>query len=139
AGSDDDGGAVNGAGDAGPGSGGPATGTFPAVSDLASDGPFQSTEIDETGPNNNYTVFLPSELAPNGAKNPIVGWMSGGSTTPNEYAQLPRMATDGFVVVASNTTPQIGQEVELGQEILAGITWAISENARQGSDFYGKL
>ena len=49
------------------------------------------------------------------------------------------MATDGFVVVASNTVPAIGQEVELGQEILAGISWAIAEDARQGSDFYGKL
>jgi hypothetical protein len=118
---------------------GPATGPFPSVADFTQNGPFTSMTVTNTGPNGNYTVYRPSELAPNGAKNPIVGWMSGGSTTPSEYTQLPRMATDGFVVVASNTTPQIGQEVELGQEILAGITWAISENARQGSDFYGKL
>jgi hypothetical protein len=137
--SDDDGGAVNGAGDAGAGNGGPATGTFPAVSDLASDGPFKSTEIDETGPNNNYTVFLPTELAPNGVKNPIVGWMNGGSTGPALYVLLPHLATHGFVVVASNTLPAIGDEVALGQEIIAGIDWALDQNEQQSSMLYGKL
>ena len=109
------------------------------MADFTKDGPFTATTVNNTGPNGTYTVYMPSQLAPEGAKNPIVGWMSGGSTTPSEYPQLPRMATDGFVVVASNTAPSIGQEVELGQEILAGITWAISENARQGSTFYGRL
>jgi hypothetical protein len=52
---------------------------------------------------------------------------------------LPRLATHGFVVVASNTTPGIGQEVALGQEIIAGIAWAIEENGRQASTMFGKL
>jgi hypothetical protein len=117
----------------------PSSGPFPPISDFTKNGPFTSMTVTNTGPNGKYTVYVPTELAPNGAKNPIVGWMSGGSTSPVDYPQLPRMATDGFVVVASNTVPQIGQEVELGQEILAGITWAISENTRQGSNFYGKL
>jgi dienelactone hydrolase len=138
-GSDDDGGAIGGGGDAGPSSSGAATGPFPAVSDLAGDGPFQATEIDETGPNNNYTVFLPTELAPNGAKNPIVGWMNGGSTGPALYVLLPHLATHGFVVVASNTLPAIGDEVALGQEIIAGIDWALDQNKQQGSMLFGKL
>jgi hypothetical protein len=98
-----------------------------------------STTVSNTGPNNNYTVYLPSPLGANGAKNPIVGWMSGGSTSPSWYPLLPHLATHGFVVVASNTVPNIGQEVELGQEIIAGIDWAISENSRQGSTMFGKL
>jgi hypothetical protein len=112
---------------------------FPPVSDYSKDGPFMSQIVNNSGPNGNYTIYLPSPLAPNGAKNPIVGWMSGGSTTPSGYPLLPRLATQGFVVVASNTAPGIGQEVELGQEIIAGIDWAISENTRQGSAMFGKL
>ena len=70
--------------------------------------------MNNTGPGNGYTVFLPQELAPGGAKNPIVGWMSGGSTDPSLYTLLPHLASHGFVVVASNTVPAIGAEVALG-------------------------
>jgi len=119
----------------------PATGVtpFPAVTDYAKDGPFMSQIVPSSGPNGNYTVYMPSPLAPAGAKNPIVGWMSGGGTKPSDYPFLPRLATQGFVVIASNTVPDIGQEVELGQEIIAGIDWAIAENGRQGSSLFGKL
>jgi len=77
--------------------------------------------------------------APNGAKNPLVGWMSGGGTTPDLYPLLPHLATHGFVVVAANTAPGIGDEANLGQEILAGITWALAENDRMDSPLFGKL
>jgi hypothetical protein len=115
------------------------SGPFPAVGDFLADGPFDDTELDRTGPNNNYTVYLPKMLAPNGAKNPIVGWMSGGSTNPTQYPLLPHLATHGFVVVASNTTPGLGDEVNLGKEIIAGIEWALAENMRDGSMLFGKL
>jgi hypothetical protein len=117
----------------------PSTGPFPAVTDFAADGPFKGTMLSNTGPNSNYTVYLPTELAPNGAKNPIVAWMSGGSTTPSGYTLLPHLATHGFVVVASNTAPGIGAEVMLGQELIMGIDWAIAENDRKDSKLYGKL
>jgi hypothetical protein len=95
--------------------------------------------VSNTGPNRGYTVYRPDMLAPGGAKNPIVGWMSGGSTNPTAYPLLPHLATHGFVVVASNTTPGIGEEVMLGKEIIAGIDWAIMENQRADSAFFGKL
>jgi hypothetical protein len=133
------GGASAGAAGAPGGSGAPSTGPFPKVADLAGNGPFTSTTVSGSGPNNKYTIYVPSPLAPNGAKNPIVGWMSGGGTNPTMYPLLPRLATHGFVVVASNTVPGIGQETALGQEIIAGIDWAIAENGRQGSTMFGKL
>jgi hypothetical protein len=117
----------------------PAAGPFPAVTDFAGDGPFKSTMLSNTGPNSNYTVYLPTELAPKGAKNPIVAWMSGGGTTPSGYTLLPHLATHGFVVVASNTAPGIGAEVMLGQELIMGIDWAIAENERKDSMLFGKL
>jgi hypothetical protein len=119
--------------------GGTSTGPFPPVTDFTKDGPFTSTVVNATGPNGNYAVYVPTPLAPNGAKNPIVGWMSGGGTTQSGYPLLPRLATHGFLVVASNTVPGIGAEVALGQEIIAGIDWAIAENGRAGSQFEGKL
>jgi hypothetical protein len=117
----------------------PSTGPFPAVTDFAADGPFKGTMLSNTGPNSNYTVYLPTELAPNGAKNPIIAWMSGGGTTPSGYTLLPHLATHGFVVVASNTAPGIGAEVMLGQELIMAIDWAFAENDRKDSMLYGKL
>lgn len=115
------------------------SGAFPPVSDFLGDGPFGSTELDMTGPNMNYTVYMPKMMPPAGAKFPLVGWMSGGGTTPSLYPLLPHLATHGFVVVASNTAPGIGDEVNLGQEIIAGIDWALSENMRDGSMLSGLI
>jgi hypothetical protein len=117
----------------------PTTGPFPPVSDFTVAGPYTSKTLVNVGPNNAYTVYLPTELAPGGAKNPIVGWMSGGGTSHTGYVLLPHLATHGFVVVASNSIPGIGAEVTLGQEIIAGIDWAIAENSRAGSEMEGKL
>jgi hypothetical protein len=113
--------------------------SFPSVSDLGGDGPYKSMTVESSGPNNNYTIYRPAELAPGGAKNPIVGWMSGGGSTPSEYALLPHLATHGFVIIASNTAPALGDEVALGKEIIAGIDWILMENAKSDSPFFAKL
>jgi hypothetical protein len=115
------------------------TGPFPPVSDFAAAGPYTSTTMSNVGPNSNYTIYHPTELAPGGAKNPIVAWTSGGATDHTWYTLLPHLATHGFVVVTSNTLPGIGAEIALGQEMVAGIDWIIAENARAGSAFEGKL
>jgi hypothetical protein len=112
---------------------------FMSVSDLSGDGPYESMTLNNTGPGGTYTIYRPSELAPGGAKNPVVGWMSGGNTTPSAYPMLPHLATHGFVIIASNTRPQIDEEVQLGKEIIAGIDWMLAENAKMDSDFFGKL
>lgn len=118
---------------------GPQTGPFPPVSDLSAVGPYKSRTINRTGPNGNYTLYAPEQLAPDGAKNPIVTWGNGGATTPSWYSLLPHLATHGFVVIASNTTPLPGSEMTLGQEMKAGVDWLIAENGRSGSDFHDKL
>lgn len=114
-------------------------GSFPSTGDLSKPGSFKSTTLTRTGPSGKYTVYLPQDLGQNGAKHPIVGWMSGGGSLPSAYTLLPRLATHGFVVVAAEVSPGVGQEVELGRQILAGIEWAIAENARSGSPLFGKL
>lgn len=119
--------------------GGVLTGPFPPVSDFTKNGPYTGTTLMNTGPNNGYTVYLPTTLAPNGAKHPIVGWMSGGTTTHDLYPLLPRLATHGFVVVAANVLPLPGDEANLGKQIIAGIDWALAENQKSGSMLFGKL
>jgi dienelactone hydrolase len=113
--------------------------TFPPTGDLSKDGSYKSTTLKKTGPNGKYTVYLPQELGKDGVKHPIVGWMSGGGSSHTGYPLLPRLATHGFVVVAPDVSPSIGQEVDLGKQILAGIEWAIAENTRAGSPLQSKL
>ena len=93
---------------------------FPAAADLSKDGPYGSTTLSGVGPGGGYTAYVPEQLAPDGAKNPIVGWMSGGGTTHTLYPLLPRLATHGFLVMARDVTPGIGQEAMLGEQIIEG-------------------
>jgi dienelactone hydrolase len=113
--------------------------TFPAVTDLGMNGPYTAMTVTSTGPGGTYTIYRPAELAPGGAKNPIVGWMSGGGSTPSQYTLLPHLATHGFVVVASNTSPALGDEEKLGKEIIAGIEWVLAENAKSDSAYHDKV
>jgi dienelactone hydrolase len=133
--------AGGGAGIAGTSSGaaGAPGATFPPASDLGVNGPYAAMTVMSTGPGGTYTIYRPAELAPGGAKNPIVGWMSGGGSTPNQYTLLPHLATHGFVVVASNTSPALGDEEKLGKEIIAGIEWVLAENAKTDSAYHDKL
>jgi dienelactone hydrolase len=113
--------------------------TFPPAADLGMNGPYTAMTVMSTGPGGTYTIYRPAELAPGGAKNPIVGWMSGGGSTPSQYTLLPHLATHGFVVVASNTSPALGDEEKLGKEIIAGIEWVIAEATKADSPFFDKL
>lgn len=125
-------------GEGGPGSG-PTVSPFPPVSDFARPGPFTTTIQMNVGPSSNYAVYMPEGAPPAGAQFPLVGWVSGGATTHDWYELLPHLASHGFVVVTSNSIPGIGAEADLGREMMAGIDWALAENARQGAPLFGKL
>jgi hypothetical protein len=88
-----------------------------AVGELDKDGAYPATTTDaNVGPNNNYTIYRPQELAPIGAKNPVVVWISGGGSSHSQYTLLPHLATHGFVIIASNTVPGMGTQADLGAE-----------------------
>jgi hypothetical protein len=110
-----------------------------AVADLDKDGPYMSMTVENTGPNNNYTIYRPTELAPNGAKNPFIAWISGGGSTSDQYTLLPHLASHGFVVVASNTVPNVGEQEALGKEMVAAVDWMLAEIQRSGSDYADKV
>jgi hypothetical protein len=132
------GGGATAAGASGGAAGAPGA-SFPPAADLGKNGPYTPMTVMSTGPGGTYTIFRPAELAPGGAKNPIVGWMSGGGSKPSGYPLLPHLASHGFVVVASNTSPAIGTEEALGKEIIAGIDWVLAENAKADSAYHDKL
>lgn len=112
---------------------------FPAVTDPVAKGPYTAKTVERAGPNNNYTIYQPTELGKDGVKHPVLTWGNGGSTMPSWYPMLPHLATHGFVVVAANTVPSIGAEEPLGKDMLAGLDWLLAENQRAGSDYAGKL
>jgi dienelactone hydrolase len=114
---------------------------FPAVAvaDLNKNGPYMSMTVQNTGPNNKYTIYRPQQLAPGGAKNPFIAWISGGGSMASQYTLLPHLATHSFVVVASNTVPDVGQQVALGKEMVAAVDWMLAEIQRTGSDYAGKV
>lgn len=131
--------AKGGAGGSSAGTNGSDFGTV-AVGDLDKDGAYPATTTDpNVGPNNNYTIYRPQELAPKGAKNPVVVWISGGGSSHNQYTLLPHLATHGFVIIASNTVPGMGTQADLGQEMVAAVDWIVKEVERSGSDYNGKV
>ena len=110
-----------------------------AVDSLGKDGPYMSMTVPKTGPNNKYTIYRPQTLAPGGAKNPFVAWISGGGSTSDQYTLLPHLATHGFVIVASDTAPNVGEQEALGKEMVAAVDWMVAETQRSGSDYADKV
>ena len=107
-------------------------GAWPAA-DIGAAGPFMSKTVMNTGANNGYMLFHPVELGRDGLKHPIVTWGNGAGSTPGMYTLLPRLATHGFVVIASNSSSVTAALLK------GGIDWLIMENGREGSMFKDKL
>lgn len=111
----------------------PDTGSLPPITDPSSKGPFAAKTIQNTGPDGQYTVYLPEELAPGGVLSPVVTWGNGGMTTPALYPLLPHLSSHGFVVVASNNTMVTGDLVR------AGLDWMEKQSEDASSPFYHKV
>jgi hypothetical protein len=128
-----------GAGGGGGGSGGdPSAGcageTMPPVTgDYSANGPMQSTVVNNTGPDGNYTIYRPTTLGANGFKHPVATWGNGITTTPAYYpGLLGAVASHGFVIIASNSTSVTTQLMT------TGLDWMVAQNDAAG-DYQGKL
>jgi hypothetical protein len=101
--------------------------TLPAMSDYSKNGPFATTEVDNTGPSGSYTVVQPMPLGQNGFKHPIATWGNGITTTPSDYPTLlAAFASNGFVVIASNSTSVTTQDMT------DGLDWMIQQDTQSG-------
>ena len=114
---------------------GPATGTFPPITDAWQPGPFAVTVVGGGGPSGNATLLYPTQLGQNGLKHPIVVWDNGaGQTGLSIYgALLQHIASHGFAVYAAYSA------TDQGTELTDGLDWMIKQAGTSGSPFYQKL
>jgi hypothetical protein len=114
---------------------GPATGTFPPISDPWQAGPFSVATMSGAGPMRDATVLYPRELGKDGLKHPIVVWDNGaGQTGLSIYGSLlMHLASHGFAVYAANSA------TDQGTELTAGLDWMTMQANDVQSPFYQKL
>jgi hypothetical protein len=93
-----------------------------------------------------YTIYRPKDLLTT-SKLPIVTWGQGGcsrnGTTSPEF--LGEIASQGFLVVAdgepngSGGREQTSDYKAMGQPLIKALDWALAEQARPCSQYFGKL
>jgi hypothetical protein len=97
-----------------------------------------------------HAIYRPRDLRPFGTrlKLPIVAFGNGGCrNSSGEFRNfLSEIASHGFLVVAigpAGNAVVMGSEERTGtttaSQLLDGVDWAIRENSRQGSEYYGKI
>lgn len=112
-----------------------------------------------------HTVYRPTDLSPFTADDrlPIVAWGNGACSNAGLLFSrfLTQIASHGFLVIASgpkdaplpsfasqipeqaSVAPDPAAGIEAGrttdQDLLDAIDWAIAENGRQGSPYFGRL
>jgi hypothetical protein len=81
-----------------------------------------------------YTLFYPTDLGKEGLKHPVITWGNGALTTPSSYnAFLPVLASQGFFIIAANTSSVTPEAMQ------SGLDWALAQNDATDSPFYQKL
>jgi dienelactone hydrolase len=122
-------------------------GTWPTA-DPSKAGPFETTTENDVGPAAGvtsadddtpvqFTLFRPSDLAQGDLCHPVITWGDGHGTTPSLYSSLlTRMASHGFIVIASNSSA-----VSQGSPapMLAGVTWVLERNEDPTSVLYQRI
>jgi hypothetical protein len=70
---------------------------------------------------------------------PIVVWGAGGCISPGitYEAFLSEIATHGYLVIADLAPYGLGYDTP--EQLLDGVAWAIAENTRPGSKYFGRL
>jgi dienelactone hydrolase len=98
--------------------------------------------------NDHLKVFRPTDLAsfPKKDKLPVVVWGTGGcAINVGRYAGfLETIASHGFLVIGTNAGTQPVAEgarprSATAADLIAGVNWAETENAREGSPLKGKI
>lgn len=126
-------GATAGTGTGTAGTGSMPTTAWPAIANFGMNGPFKPVTKNNDGPSGGYALFYPEELGRDGLKHPFITWGNGATTTPPLFTLLPLLASQGFVVIASNNAFVTSAEMK------SGLDWLGMENERQGSPFHQKL
>lgn len=129
---------------------------YEKLPDTEGTGPYPALkEMDPTLPN--HVVYRPRNLAlPRGKKLGVLVWGNGGCSDDGASARqhLTQIASYGYLAIApgrifsgpgaETRPPAPAGEPKLGvsnsyQDVLAGVDWAIAENSRKGSRYYGRI
>jgi hypothetical protein len=121
-------------------------GPWPAA-DPAMPGPFTTVTESNVGPEAGvgadggaapqFTLFRPKDLSQGGLCHPVVTWGNGTGTTPSLYKSLlDRLASHGFVVIASNSS-NVAQGTPA--PMVAGVTWVLQQNDDPTSEMYQRI
>ena len=125
---------------------GPGTGKYPAI-----------MEVDPSLPD--HVIYRPADLSRlNGRKLPVVVWGNGGCSADAASSRLHllEIASHGYLVIAAgqilsgpgaeNARETVAKPAADGalpdaavtaDDMVAGIDWALAENARRGSRYFG--
>jgi len=96
-------------------------------------GPYSTTVVGDTGPDNMYYIYRPQTLRP--GTHPIVVLCVGTGAHPKNYdVILTQLASHGVVVIASTDPNQ-----EDGSKASAGLNWIVGQNEISKSEYYQKL
>jgi hypothetical protein len=113
----------------------PAPSPWPAVTDFDRPGPFSIRRETNVGPDAAYDIVRPMQLGEEGRRHPIVSWNNGTLYPIDRYQDLlDHWASHGFVVIGAHTNRTAGGAVHK-----TAIDWLVAENARAGSEYYGRL
>jgi hypothetical protein len=123
---------------------------FPAIAQADIPGPSHAYPITREGDPGlpDHTIFHPTDLTTVGFQMPIVVWGNGGCRDSNEeyHYFLTHFAAYGFFVVANGPPENPYHPEELAgianpqpKKLTDAIDWAIAENSRPGSKYYGTL
>lgn len=113
-----------------------AAATFPLETTYGQPGTWAVSTGSVTDTSGNaFSLYYPTNLGANGFDHPIVSWGNGTNAVPSQYSGLlNRLASWGFVVIASNSTG-----TGTGNEITAGANYMVGANANSASIFYQNL
>jgi hypothetical protein len=107
---------------------------WPPVADFYKNGAFMATTKNNSGPMSAYTLFYPTDLGKDGLKHPVITWGNGALTTPSSYSGfLPVLASQGFFIIAANTSSVTPEAMQ------SGLDWALAQNDAADSPFHQKL
>ncbi|HEY7774310.1 MAG TPA: malectin domain-containing carbohydrate-binding protein [Marinagarivorans sp.] len=96
--------------------------------------------IEQASTLGNHTIYRPQTLLDNDSL-PIVAWGNGACANDglSQADFLSEIASHGYIVIANGAPGGGGNNDQHETELIKAIDWAVAENARECSQFYGKL
>ena len=122
---------------------------FATMPDTEGTGPYKAIkEADPALPT--HTVYRPRDLAALGKRKlGVIVWGNGGCRDDGAAARqhLAEIASHGYLAIAPGivrsglgvTPPPAGSGSTTTMDVLAGLDWALAENVRKGSRYYGRI